>query len=141
MIPVLLLSFLVAGSAHAQDVSGGTSALVSDQAAISASMGRVDQPYTPASPVQPGGPSQPMTPSLFVTMQAPQQPFQPGLPGVPGAPVAPNDPQQPSRSPLVPVTDPAGVTVNIVSIRVPGQLQNVSASINTLMRTLNSGGQ
>lgn len=137
MIPVLLLSLLVAGSAHAQDVSAGASPLVSDQTAMSASMGRVDQPYAPASPVQPSGPSQPLAPSLSVTMLVPQQPFQPG---VPVGPVAPNNPEQPTRSPLVPVVDPAVLTANTVYIRVPGQLDNVSASINTLMRTLTSGG-
>jgi hypothetical protein len=144
MIPVLLLLTLAAGSVLAQDISSGTSTLVTENSAIVTVSGPVDQPFAPSSPLQPAGPSQPAPPSLIITILSPQQPyhpFQPGLPGSPGGPASPADPQHPIRSPLVPVSDPSLVTANTMSIRVPGQLQNVSASINTLIRNLSSGGQ
>jgi len=136
---LLSFSLLCCSAAFAQDISSGSSALATGQAAMTMAAGMFDQPYGPTAPAQPVGPSQPTPPTMPVSLLPPAQPSQPG------GPSSPTDPQQPSRSALVASGALAGdvttMAVNVVTIRVPGQLQNVSAALNNLFRNLGSGGQ
>ena len=129
---LLSFSLLCCSAAFAQDISSGSSALATGQATMSLSATNIEQAYGPTSPAQP------MLPSFPVSMLAPQQPSQPGQPGVPSSPT---DPEHPTRSPLVVAGDATASAANVVTVRVPGHLQNVTASINNLFRNLAAAGQ
>ena len=129
---LLSFSLLCSSAAFAQDISSGSSALAGGQAAMSPSVRSPDQPYGPTSP------EQPLLPSWPTSMLAPLQPSQPGQPGVPSSPT---DPEHPTRSPLVVAGDATASAANVVTVRVPGHLQNVTASLNNLFRNLAAAGQ
>ena len=136
---MLFFGLLCCSAAFAQDISSGSSALATGQATMTMAAGMFDQPYGPSSPAQPVGPSQPTAPTMPVSLLPPAQPSQPG------GPSSPADPQPPSSSPLVASAVLAGdvttLASNIVTVRVPGQLQNVSAAFNNLFRNLSIAGQ
>lgn len=129
---LLSFSLLCCSAAFAQDISSGSSALATGQATMPLSGANIEHPYGPTSPAQP------MQPNSPVAMLAPLQPSPPGQPGVP---LSPTDPEHPTRSPLVVAGDATASAANVVTVRVPGQLQNVTASLNNLFRNLAAAGQ